>query len=682
MSEQLRVHQALFGYREGHNLLAASISLSPRVRHFLATVTDGSGTETADGFDCAFTGMPVPETDYYALFCTWPAPEMPRPGCVWSHVLLIELADLARVSDFVILSKLCRRPSTLSQGFGDYTQQLSLDTSKKIPDPAGAIDQYRASILLAALYEQPESSIVVLDDKCSPWEKIIFAIWSQQWPRLRRNFTFSTGSLGDRRLAGVSFDVQVAPLSSQRIWRRGGASTVVLDMLSKSAQPPPPTWMSVVLDDLEHHPTSRLRQFLFAYGSDIEKPRHTFSNLVNAFIRLNCDSNQDWAERLRSIAEIFPNESAALRLKEWLVTPNSTTDLAQDLERAWATAAFLLGTPEAKAFVKVPFDHAGLAPFLWDRKKDEVLTLMARLVRQEENPSATAFATAVGKSVKPGELQNISNRHPELISIFISHRPELAHDVGTWRLPSHVQSQIFEVLERLSLNEQEWGKIMGAMFLAATFVAVRSAVKNAGSHAMQGAFRWLDNKIAQEYLPSQAWRDALTESAVDRLAEEKLLPPAELAFCSWFVSPEAMRKWLDTDREDVQQLAEKPLDLIPPPLRTHAAFLLVTLGLRAKTIAGVKLLSRGYFEVYNVLALSRATSEEWSLLSPELPRIGRWGDWDRCERLRRAVRKWLLKYAKYGNPLTEAATTQQQNEIARQVFSPDHNLREEDEFLD
>jgi len=684
MFEQFRVQQALFGYREGHNLLAASVSLAPRVRHFLATITDGSGSEAAEGFDCAFTGLPVPETDYYALFCTWPAPEMPRPGCVWSHVLLIELADLARISDFSALRKLCRRPSSTLEGFSDYAQPLSKGVSNDDAHPLGAIDQARASMLLAALYGQPESSIVVLDQKYSPWENIIFAIWSQQWPRLRRNFSFSTGSLGDRRLAGVAFDLQVAPFSSQRLWRRGGQATVLLDMLSTQTQPTTavPAWMSLVLDDLDNGPTSSLRQFFFSYGSDIEKPRQAFSRLAGAYIHLNCESDKDWTERLRLTAEIFPYESEALRLKEWLVTPNNTLDSAQDLERAWSTAAFLLGSPEAKAYAKVPFDHAGLAPFLWDRKKDEVLALIARLVRREENPSAAAFALAVGKCVKPDELQNISSKHPELISIFVSRRPELAHEVCTWQLPGHIQSQIFEVLEKLSLSQQEWGEIMGAMFLAATFVSVRSAVKYAGPCAMRGALRWLENSTAHQYLPSPAWRDALMESAAERLADERLLLPAELAFSSWFVSPEVIRKHLSASREDVQQLAQKPLDFIPAPLRTHSAFLLVTLGLRAKKIEGVRLISRGYFEVFNVLASSRATAEEWSLLSPELPRLRRWGDWDRCERLRRAVRQWLLKYANHLNPLTEVATTLQQQEIARQIFSADNNLADEDEFID
>src|SRR5262245_54967263 len=99
MAEQLRIEQALFGYREGHQLLAASVPLVPKVRQFVANVTDGSGPETSEGFDSAYTGLPIPDTSYYALFCTWPAPEMPQPGCVWSHVLLLDLADLARIPD-------------------------------------------------------------------------------------------------------------------------------------------------------------------------------------------------------------------------------------------------------------------------------------------------------------------------------------------------------------------------------------------------------------------------------------------------------------------------------------------------------------------------------------------------------------------------------------------------------
>jgi hypothetical protein len=277
MPDLIRVKQALFGYREGHNLLAGSISLSPRVRHFLATITDSPGTESSEGFDCGYTGVSIPETDYYALFRTWLAPEMPRPGCVWSHVLLLELTDLSRIPDLSGLRKLFRRPTIpLQSGFSGYVHELTLEQAFDEVPPA-SIDLRRASVLLTALYEQPESGIVVLDQACLPWEEIVFDIWSHQWPRLRRNFAFSTSSLGDRRLAGVGLDLQIAPAHSGRLWRGKELPTLVVDVANHSLTvTPEQPWKNVVLEDLEHHGDSGLRDFLFAYGSDLEKPRRAF----------------------------------------------------------------------------------------------------------------------------------------------------------------------------------------------------------------------------------------------------------------------------------------------------------------------------------------------------------------------------------------------------------------------
>jgi len=221
--------------------------------------------------------------------------------------------------------------------------------------------------------------------------------------------------------------------------------------------------------------------------------------LTIAYELLILQPDGDWAEKLRSIGETFPDKAEALRLKEWLVTPTKNSNSKQELERAWATASFLLGSREARAYSSVSFDHAGLAPFLWKEKRDEALSLIAQLVRQKENPAASAFVAAVANTVQPSELQLISDRHPELISILINHRPALAFDVSTWQLPSHIQWQITEVLDRLSLEQKNWGDILTAKFFAATDVAVRETVKKAGAYAIQGAFRWLDTQIAQEF---------------------------------------------------------------------------------------------------------------------------------------------------------------------------------------
>lgn len=670
MAEPFRVQQALFGYREGHNLVASSVTLQPSVRHFLATITDASGSETAPGFDTVYTGLPVPQTDYYALFCTWPAPEMPRPGCVWSHVLLIDLADLARIPDLSVLPKLCHRPQAPSSS-SDYEQPINLPSLDAASGHPRAQEQHSASSLLTAIYGQPDSGIVVLAEDSALWEATVFALWSQQWPRLRRNFAFSTGSLGDRRLAGVTFDLQIAPPGSQRLWRRAAPPTLVLEATSDALPAPEPSWIRTVRDDLVADTTSSLRQFLFTYGSDIEKPRHAFARLATAYERLFLTSSHDLTYRLCSIGEIFPSQLDALRLKEWLVKPPKNPNQKQNLDHAWATASFLLNAPEASAYASVSIDYSDWALVLWHNKRDEVLSLFARLVRQREKPVTTAFAAALANILQPEDLRSISGRHPELIPIFMSHRPALAFDVGTWHLPGQTQSQIYETLSRLPLGQEDWAKILGAMFIAATYIAVPEVVEKAGQHAMRGAFRWLEERIDSKCLPSQAWREALAKSATNLLVGQEQLPPAPLALCAWCVPPDTARRTLSAARQDIQRLAEKPLEILPLPLRVPAAFLLLTLGLRANSPAGVKLVVRSFYPVHDALASDAYPPESWSLLSPELPYLGWWRDWDRCEKVRRAVHDWLSHHVRTGNPLLMAADTEEHRELSRRVAAGD-----------
>ena len=249
----------------------------------------------------------------------------------------------------------------------------------------------------------------------------------------------------------------------------------------------------------------------------------------------------------------------------------------------------------------------------------------------------------------------------------------------TWRLPGHTQSLVFDVLSRLQLSQEDWGKIMGAMFIAATYVAVREAVQNAGPHAMKGAFKWFDHPIAHESLPSQPWREALAAPAKELLEKGEQLPPASLALCAWCAPLETIHQRLSASRKDVGQLAEQPLENLPLPFRVPTAFLLVTLGLRTPDRGGTKLILAGFFTVHDALARTIYSPESWSMLSPELPYLGVWDDWDRCEKLRQAVRKWLLSYAGSGQPLLDAATTPEFRGVAQRTLKA---VKKDAEFLD
>ncbi len=673
MPEQIKLQQALFGYLDGHNMLAASTTLAPRVRQFLATITDSSGSDNAQGFESVFTGLPVPETDFYALFCSWLAPEMPRPGCVWSHVILVQLADLARIPDLSRLRNLCTRPS-LPVDLTLYEQPREVDVSRMEEHTIGLPDNRRLDYLVRAIYEHPERAVVILDEDSSSWVIPTFSVWSQQWPRLRREFAFSTGSLGDRRHAGIAFDLQIAPVNSERLWRRPVEPTLLLNYLATAPDPSGltvPEWVDLAVEDLQKGSNQRFRRFLFDFGSDIQKPRVAFRRLAALYMRIDTEAQGAWEELLSSVGASFPAQTEAIRLKRSLVSVPASLRPTDRLERAWGIVSFLLESPHFAAYPSLDFDFTSSAVLIWKERREETIALLSRLVHREDLVAATSLAEGIASAVDAGSLRAIAEVNGELVQVVVRHNPALAFEIDTWKLDGYIQIQVHENLSELSLTPMDWGRIVAAMLIASTNVSVREAVERAGQFAMSGAFTWLEHQVAQDVLPSHAWRDALAPSAVSMLTQAKNLPPAQLALTAWCVPANDVSRALSARREDVQRLGDESPDKIPFPLRIPTAFLLLTIGLRDHTDIAANLILRNFFAVHEALASGEYSPELWGLLSPELPTF-RWQDWDRCKKLRCAVGAHL-KLLGDGHRLWEFANTPTEQKIARKVTGVDRD---------
>lgn len=682
MAEQIKLEQALFGYRDGHNLLGTSTPLTPDVRQFLATVTDSSGPECPNGFETVITGLPLPKTDFYAVFATWPAPEMPRPGCVWSHVILIQLPDLARIPALGAVGRFFCRPSSLVPSSA-YQRPIILDDHSLRNRAAHPADARRMLYLLQILYDHFQGPVVVLDEMSAVWETALFRIWSQQWPRLRRQFAFSTGSLADRSLTGLGFDIQIAPVSTERLWRRTETPVLLLDYRAPVEIRPrlwEATWLNLAWEDLQDDSRQSLRRFFFEYGSDIERPRAAFAKLAAIYQELNISPDPDWSRLLISVGEAFPRPDEAVRLKRSLASLPKNITSGQKLQRAWAIASVLLDSRWGSRFPKVEFDFAEAAAELWKDRREQTVELLSRLVQKRGTPAASSFAKGVASAIDTESLKSIAETNTELIPIILRHNPNLAFDISTWKLSGHVQTQVFETLSRLSLPEEAWAKIIGAMFISATYVSVREAVAMAGQRAMAGAFRWLEHPISHEVVPSQTWRDALASTATETLTQTDRLTPAQFALTTWCVPPKELRQILSAERNDVQRVAAESPESIPSPLRGSTAFLLLTLGLRGRGEPATRLILWSFYAVHEALATGLYSSESWWLLAPELPDIGFWRDWDRCKKLRRAVNSFLTNDQKNRKNLSELATTVEQRKIAQ--ILPEEEDDSTPEFLD
>lgn len=108
--ENLFLHQMLHGYADGHRLLESSIPVPDDQARLILRMSDLSGSNLSKGFEEYITGYPLSSLQAYALAKTWYAPEMPRPGCVWTHTIVIPALVMAQIPSLDALRPIFRRP--------------------------------------------------------------------------------------------------------------------------------------------------------------------------------------------------------------------------------------------------------------------------------------------------------------------------------------------------------------------------------------------------------------------------------------------------------------------------------------------------------------------------------------------------------------------------------------------
>lgn len=270
----IKVHQSLHGYSDGHRQLACSVKLSQDDAKLVLTMSDISGAGVSSDGGSYLTGYPLKDTGMYALAKTWSAPEMPRPGCVWTHTVYIDYADLATVMAPSRLTKLFRRPESASwPSYGMPASTSVLDFDEAEPKLSFQDEQWLTSVLFA-LYGAPRERVAAKCDPSVSVDALTLRIWDQQWPRLRRSFRFCTLTTKDRSMPSAAFDLQVLP-SNEPSSRMQYAGILVATPSSDSYHSD--DWLVTLMDDARQPNLDRLRDTLRQLGADILGGREAMS---------------------------------------------------------------------------------------------------------------------------------------------------------------------------------------------------------------------------------------------------------------------------------------------------------------------------------------------------------------------------------------------------------------------
>jgi len=281
------VHQLVFGYDDGHRLLVASTKLLADTQALLLSTTDA---DPGDDFTHIVTGIPLPAERMYALCFTWRAPELPRPGSVWAHVLLLSAAHL-------------RDPNS-PYGYASYARRPALDNLATYGRPLAALPQETPFVEQRSLWRVAElvlrhSSGTIRDPDLHDAADAFGFLWGLQWPALRSRFRFRT-----RHVARAT----------------GGRQTYLVARKVEGVQTSLPVNAGYGLDTPTAHEVPwhliehelGIRAFMFEFGPENPSTSRTFAALHDIYWA--CQDRDALRCRL-FIESSFPDVRQAMNLK-------------------------------------------------------------------------------------------------------------------------------------------------------------------------------------------------------------------------------------------------------------------------------------------------------------------------------------------------------------------------------
>ncbi|HVC07994.1 MAG TPA: hypothetical protein VND98_10475 [Solirubrobacterales bacterium] len=271
------IHQTLHGYEDGHRLLGGSVEIAPQDRRRMLTMSDSPDAPGLDPERSLMLGYPLPSEGFFVVSRTWAAPEVDRPGCVWTHSLLIDRNAQADLDPRSLLG-LFRRPSAVDDA-GRYEEPIKRVTRPK--RPKGELPEVLGT-LLWTLYQPPLAPVDLRSEALGGFDPqlLLLTIWDQQWPALRSRFSFGQAPRTGRRLDGTLLDLQITERPQKGSWdpEKGPAPprTVV-----KPVADGVPDWSADLCEDL--HSPGALRQYLWEWGPSRKPDRDDMWGLASLF---------------------------------------------------------------------------------------------------------------------------------------------------------------------------------------------------------------------------------------------------------------------------------------------------------------------------------------------------------------------------------------------------------------
>lgn len=614
------IHQLLHGYNEGHRLLSGSIIPEGQSAKTIMALSDLGGQGDSLPKFGYVTGYPVPTMKMYAFAHTWLAPEMSRPGCVWTHTLLIDFSDLALINDLSLLS-LFERPKS-SKDYTYYSKPLQIVAANN--NASKEIDQKHVQAIMEALYGHPQENIFVYADEDEPTIQLTMTIWLQQWPKLRRSFRFCTW-VPHGRSRSDRFDLQFVPYQRKNLAHRN-LSGIRIDIQNEKFEFE--QWTNIVINNFKDDVNDGLRSFLWKYGAESDEGRAAFIPLVTLWDALK-SHNIDFAGITQQLKSI---QSISSLMKRMLFEVAEFA--AENICFHSSAIEFLLDNLHLLDEQVVEKDMENIVKAIWRHSPKHIWTFF-----RSNSPVEVKIANYAAQIMMPEEVLKGTAGDPELFANVIKANQRLAASSLIWDAPTPIPQMAAWVISRDKATALQ---VLPALFESNNPLAANIAVELFGYNAILIALEKYASNNNYDKQKSEQWLFAAKQNPeyLSRVMTEGLVYDLNiLEFFSTFL-------YYNT-RPYIPKIDEWAKALGASHKQSHTLSFNFSAFLMARALSGVSpepgvLIIHSFDSLHTYLLNSEIDYRAWGMLNSLLPEVPLWDRWDKGYVLRLGVVKTFI----------------------------------------
>lgn len=617
------IHQMLHGYNHGHNYIQGSIVLdSIHDMNKIAMLSDWS--EYVNGEDYSYlTFYSLDESNYYVVAKTWYASEMSRPGCVWTHSLLICKDDLANISDFLHLQEYFIHPASAA----DYSKKIIYDDALGVQyrNMLDISDEALLWQMYSFIYEERMSLTLPLERDFRVVQYLSLQFLNNLPVGLLSKINLCTGTISERPFGNKNKTIVFSPSAVQNIFVMSDTKFTFLDRLVTAV---------IYKDD-------QMSRLIRSFDNELGDSLNKFSaflqllDLFNQNLTVEAEKEKNEYLIIEQLSKGFPFPSEGCRLKQRFLSKSAASYFVSE-----ENFLYMMCVVDVRAFYKDDIHFMERVHSLFDSSKEKYVALLERLIdRSENNDWGDQLLRDSANLLSYEDWNNLIKTKWFVFLSLASMTPSLLNHTN-WQNAG--KRQVKEVLDILSKESSRQGFMKYQELLDAIYtynIQIDEGLANAISLHMSDFVCMILSKANS------------TGIFIDSLMNECLGKQDEVI--TWMkneshISQDITTRFIICDFEPKSKIVKDSTSALWRKIIFDSSmsldyyiFIFVLSFNWYKDVDAIEYMKYAFMPIYKSIITSQITLRQWKKLESLMEPLKIWQDWDKGKKIRKTLAKRL-----------------------------------------